>query len=362
MNTDQDLSAIRDEVLQKIGRNLVNFQKIELMLKHLIANGRVSGYMSELKQIQEKKLECVKKKTLGTLVGEFVETTFQSGDSSPEPTSELIEPHFSFSFSVGADADFYESKKRELKSLVDDRNDLIHHLLPRFNTESIDSCLEIRDYLDQQRERLIPEFEYLKSVVESLEEGRKATAAYLASEEGQKDFEIGFLQQSSLVQLLLNVSVQKPRPDGWTFLTTAIQQLRQILPGEIEQLSARWNYQSLPELMVASELFDLAKENLSNGGYRWVYRSKPTLAYSASYRVFQAITDISNKTDNSDGWTPLIAATKHIDSFFAHDWSEVIQHHGCQSLHTFMVESELFEWKPDSENGVDKMYYRLKQS
>lgn len=163
---------MRDEVFQKIGRNLVNFQRIELMLKHLIANGQVSGYMSELKQIQEKKLEGVKKKTLGTLVGEFVETTFQSGDSSPEPTAELKEPYISFSFSVDADADFYESKKRELKTLVDDRNDLIHHLLPRFNTESIDSCLEIRDYLDQQRERLIPEYEYLKSTIESFEEKR----------------------------------------------------------------------------------------------------------------------------------------------------------------------------------------------
>lgn len=362
MDNDQDLTTIRDEVFQKIGRNLVNFQRIELMLKHLIANGQVSGHMSEFKKIQEKKIEGVKKKTLGTLVGEFVETTFQSGDTSPESTAELKEPYISFSFSVGADTDFYESKKRELKSLVDDRNDLIHHLLPRFNTESIDSCLEIRDYLDQQRERLIPEFEYLKSVIESLEEEIKACAAYWDSEEGQKDFEIGFLQQSSMVQLLLNVSVQKPRPDGWTFLTTAIQQLRQILPGEIEQLSTRWNYQSLPELMVASEFFDLAKENLSNGGYRWVYRSKPTLAYSASYRVFQAITDISNKTDNSDGWTPLVAATKHIDSFFAHDWSEVIQHHGCQSLHAYMVESDLFEWQTGKGDGVDNICYRLKQS
>ncbi len=359
MNTDQDLSTIRDEVFQKIGRNIVNFQRIELMLKHLITNGQVSGYMSELKQIQEKKLEGVKKKTLGTLVGDFVETTFQSGDSSPEPSAEINEPHLSFSFSQEADADFYERKKRELKSLVDDRNDLIHHLLPRFNIESIDSCLEIRDYLDQQRERLIPEYEYLKSTIESLEELRKATSAYLASEEGQKDFEIGFLRQSSIVQLLLNVSVQKPRPDGWTFLTTAIQQIRQILPSEIEQLSTRWGYQSLPELMVASEFFDLAKENLSNGGYRWVYRSKPALAYAASYRLFQAITDTANKTDE---WTSLVATTQHIKTSYSQELSEVTEKHGCQSLYDLMVESDHFDWQVGNGDGVDKMYYRLKQS
>lgn len=359
MNTDQDLSAIRDEVFQKIGRNLVNFQRIELMLKYLIANGQVSGYMSELKQIQEKKLEGVKKKTLGTLVGEFVETTFQSSDTSTDTTAELKEPYIYFSFSVEADADFYGSKKRELKALVDDRNDLIHHLLPRFNTESIDSCLEIRDYLDQQRERLIPEYEYLKSTIESFEELKKAHAEYFASEEGQKDFELSFLQQSSIVQLLLNVSVQKNRSDGWTFLTTAMQQIRQILPGEIEQLSTRWGYQSLPELMVASEFFDLAKENLSNGGYRWMYRSKPTLAYATSYRLFQAITDTANKTDE---WTSLVATTQQIETSYSQELSEVTEKHGCQSLYDFMVESDYFEWQVGNGDEVDKMYYRLKQS
>jgi hypothetical protein len=110
MNTNQDLSAIRDEVLQKIGRNLVNFQKIELMLKHLIANGQVSGYRNEFQKNQEKKVIDTRKKTLGTLVGEFVETTFQSNNSLSEPTAEHTEPYISFSFSVEADADSYESK------------------------------------------------------------------------------------------------------------------------------------------------------------------------------------------------------------------------------------------------------------
>jgi hypothetical protein len=362
MNTNQDLSGIRDEVFQKIGRNLVNFQKIELMLKHLIANGQVSGYMSEFQKNQKKKVADTRKKTLGTLVGEFIETTFQSTNSSPEPTAERTEPYISFLFSVEADGDFYESKKRELKSLVDDRNDLIHHLLPRFNPESLDSCLEIRDYLDQQRERLIPEYEYLKSVIESFEEIRKAQAAFLSSDEGKKAFELGFLQQSSIVQLLLNVAVQKPRPDGWTFLSVAIQQIRQILPGEMEQLENRWGYQTLPDLMEASEYFDITKEELNNGGYRWAYRSKPALAYAASYRLIQAITDITNKTGKTDDWTSLVATAKHIESSCSSELSEVTEKLGYQSLYNFMVESDLFEWRTGKGDGVHNICYRLKQS
>lgn len=362
MNTDQNLLAIRDEVFQKIGRNLVNFQKIELMLKDLIANGQVSGYLSEFPKNQQKKVADTRKKTLGTLVNEFVETAFQSTNSSPEPSSERNELYISLSFSVKADADFYDSKKRELKSLVDDRNNLIHHLLPRFNPESIDSCLEIRDYLDQQRKQLIPQYEYLKSFIESLEEGIKAHAAYLTSEECRKDFEISILQQSPIVQLLLNVSVQKPRPDGWAFLTTAIQQIRQILPGEMEQLKNRWSYQTLPDLMEASGYFDINKEELSNGGYRWVYRSKPALAYAASYRIIQAITDTANKTGKVDGWTLLVTTAQHIETSCSQEFSEVTQKHGYQSLHDFMIESDLFEWQTGKGGGGDKIYYRLKQS
>jgi hypothetical protein len=362
MDNDKDLSAIKDEVFQKIGRNLVNFQIIELMLKHLIGHGRVAGYMSELKQIHEKKIEGVKKKTLGTLVSEFVETTFQSSVTSPEPTAELKEPYMSFSFSVEADNEFYENKKRELKSLVDDRNQLIHHLLPRFNPESLDSCLEIRDYLDQQRERLIPEYEYLKSTFESFEEIKKAHAAFLSSDEGKKAFELGFLQQSSIVQLLLNVSVQKPRPDGWTFLSVAIQQIRQILPCEMEQLNNRWGYHTLPDLMEASGYFDITKEELSHGSYRWVYRSKPALAYAASYRLIQLITDTANKTGKTDDWTSLAATAQQIEISCSQELSEVTEKHGCQSLYHFMVESDLFEWQTGKVDDVDNICYRLKQS
>jgi len=364
MNTNQDLSAIRDEVFQKIGRNLVNFQKIELMLKHLIANGQVSGYINEFPKSQKKKVADTRKKTLGTLVGEFVETAFQSPNSSPEPTAERIEPYISFSFSVEADGDFYESKKRGLKALVDARNDLIHHLLPRFNPESLNSCLEIRDYLDQQRERLIPEYEYLKSIIESFEEIKKEYTAFLSSAEGKKAFELGFLQQSSIVQLLLNVAVQKPRPDGWTFLSVAIQQIRQILPSEMEQLENRWGYQTLPDLMEASEYFDIIKEELNNGGYRWAYRSKPALAYAASYRLIQAITDTANKTGKTDDWTSLVATAKQIDASYSNELSEVTEKLGYQSLYNFMVESDLFEWQTGKGDGdgVHNICYRLKQS
>jgi len=274
MESELRLVKVRDEVFRKIGINLLNFQKIELMLKYLTTNGRMSGTMSEFKANQERRATEVHKQTMGNLVGQFVENTFSKPEDSSQSAAELKEPYISFSFSVDADPDYCESKKQTLKSLVDDRNDLIHHLLPRFNPDSIDSCVEIEQYLDQQREKLIPEYDHLKSLLENFEKAKKIHIDFLSSEEGIKQFELSFLRQSPIVELLLNISAQQQRSDGWTLLSVAGKQIHLILPEEIGQLKTAWGYKTLKEFMLASQLFDIIEEPTKKGGIRVLYRPK----------------------------------------------------------------------------------------
>ncbi|TAK64906.1 hypothetical protein [Methylobacter sp.] len=361
MDSELDLIKMRDEVLRKIGRNLLNFQKIELMLKHLITNGRMSGPMSEFKENQERRAAVVHKQTMGNLVGQFIENTFSEHDNSSQSTAELKEPYFSFSFTVDADADFYESKRQALKSLVDDRNDLIHHLLPRFNPESIDSCLEIEQYLDQQRERLIPEYDHLKSLIESFEEAKKIHADFLNSEEGIKQFKLSFLQQSPIVALLLNISTQQSRSDGWTLLSVTGPQIRRILPGELEQLKHKWEYKTLKELMLVSEFFEIIEEPTEKGGIRVLYRPKPELAYSAFNRLLNSLLDTSNRTARADGWTLLSTAIQQIEQTLAEDFALVKETYECESLKRLILESELFDFFEELSNR-DTIYelYRPK--
>lgn len=354
MESELDLTKIRDEVFKKIGRNLVNFQKIERMLKYLILNGRMSGYMSELKENNGRREAAVRKQTMGNLVEQLIENIHSEPDDSLQSTIEPKEPYLSFSFTVNSDPDFYASKKRALKSLVNDRNDLVHHLLPRFNPDSIDSCLEIEQYLDQQRERLIPEYEHLKSLIENLNEARKVTADFLNSEEGIKQFELSFLQQSPLFQLLLNISIQQPRSDGWTLLHVAGPQIRRILPGEMEQLKNQFGYKTLKELMLASELFDIVDEPTEKGGIRVLYRPKPELAYSASNRVLSSLLDTSNRAARTDGWTLLSTASQRIEETLAEDFALVKERHGHESLKGLILESDLFDVIEEQDDKNNK--------
>lgn len=359
MESELDLIKMRDEVCRKIGRNLLNFQKIELMLKYLITNGRMSGHMSEFKENQERRAAAVHKQTMGNLVGQFVDNTFLGVDGFPRPPTEPKEPYVSFSFTVNADNDFYESKRQALKSLVDDRNDLIHHLLPRFNPDSIESCLEIEQYLDQQRERLIPEYDHLNSLIESL----KSYTDFFNSEEGKKQIDLSILQQSPLVELLLNISIQQARSDGWTLLSLAGPQIRRILPGEIEQLKTKWGYKTLKELLLASEYFEILEEPTGKGGVRVLYRAKPELAYAALNRLLNSLLETSNRTARADGWTLLSIASHQIEQSFAEDLMLVKEKWGYDSLKGLILESDQFDIIEEQDNnGNANEFYRLKTS
>jgi hypothetical protein len=64
-------------MMRKIGRNLLNFQQLENLLKFLVTHGEISGYASQLKLKQLKRSEAVGKQTLGKVAGQFFEQIFQ---------------------------------------------------------------------------------------------------------------------------------------------------------------------------------------------------------------------------------------------------------------------------------------------
>lgn len=65
------LETAKNEMMQKIGRNLLNFQQLEKTLKLLVIHGEISGNPSNWKKIQLKRSQGVGKKTLGMVAGQF---------------------------------------------------------------------------------------------------------------------------------------------------------------------------------------------------------------------------------------------------------------------------------------------------
>ena len=189
MTSHTDLDEARNEVLRKVGRNVVNFQKIEAMLKHLLVHGNVKGCASDLQRLQAQSAASLAKQPMGKLADAFVKSTYSRRASSDVGPEDLTEAWFSSSLQVESDRDFAKEKKRALKVVVEERNKLIHQMLAQFNASSLDSCKKLSAELDEQNARIIPEYKFFQSLVGALTDAQKELIRYLASEDWGKKTE-----------------------------------------------------------------------------------------------------------------------------------------------------------------------------
>ncbi len=252
------------------------FQQLEYLLKHIVLNGNISGYVGDFHAKRAKQVATVSTQTLGKLVSQYIDDIHASPETEDEEFDDNDEAHISFKFRIKSDSAHFETKRAALSRLVNERNELVHHLLPHFIPSSPDSCQEIARKLDAQSETVRQEIKNLSEIVNSLDEGKKQLLAFLNSEDGKSHLELQFIKGSRLVVLLREISEQVQRDDGWTLLSIAGQLVKQHVPEEISRLKPNYGHKTLKSLIVASEVFDVREEHTQNGGVRVLYRSKET--------------------------------------------------------------------------------------
>lgn len=266
-----DLKPSQDEVLRRVGRNLLLFQQIEGFLKFLLASHKASGTPENFNERQQKQVETINKTMLGHLVEKYGNEVLQdAGEKVPDedrPTG-----WFSFSFQVSGDAEFIEIMRRDLKLMTDERNDLVHGFLLRWRPDSPEKMAETLLYLDTQREKVLPMHEHLRNTVNHIQESRKLLLQFMESEEYQKQSELMWLEASPLVALLRDVAIQYHRKDGWTYLSQAGDLAAKELPEELKLLKERYGFKTLKRLLLACETFDVFDEPLSDECFRTLYR------------------------------------------------------------------------------------------
>lgn len=269
-----DRTPTSDEVLRRVGRNLVIFQQIEQFLKLLLANHKNAGTPANYAANLQKQNECVNKKMLGQLVEKFgTEVLQDTGTEAPE--EERPDNWFAFSFRVSGDTEFIETMSRDLKLMTDERNDLVHHFLPRWQPGNDDVLHEALAYLDAQREKVQPMHEHLRNTVMHLHESAKVLSDFIASPDYENQAELMWLQASPLIRLFCDVATQYHRNDGWTYLAQAGDLAAKELPDDVNVLEERYGFKTLKKLLVASEMFEIFDEPLANGALRTLYKVRP---------------------------------------------------------------------------------------
>jgi hypothetical protein len=167
MTTSPDTIAARDSALRKIGRNLANFQKLEAMLKFVHTRSRFSSTASGARENFKRHATDVR----GTGFGELVERTPKvlSGQNDEPPDGDHL-PWISVSISSSEfSADVLRDWRREMRRVVEDRNQLVHHMLANFDPDSLDACSRLGAELDAQHERTMQVFGRVKSFLSTVQ-------------------------------------------------------------------------------------------------------------------------------------------------------------------------------------------------
>ncbi|HEV8366909.1 MAG TPA: hypothetical protein VGQ39_03070 [Pyrinomonadaceae bacterium] len=109
---ESNANELRDIAFRKIGRNMVNFQRFERMLKLAIVQSDVRGYASKLAQVHRQKTKDTKRKPLGWLVEEFFKTLYSNELSDEGEPNELDEVWMEIFFRIDEDKDSIRNRKR----------------------------------------------------------------------------------------------------------------------------------------------------------------------------------------------------------------------------------------------------------
>lgn len=169
----------RNEAFRRLGRNVYLFQLIEAALKELVVNANFSGPANQLEKVIATRTKKVSRRSLGNLADDFVQAAYGDKQPTQSAPADVQEPWISFSYKVDSAPELVRKRKKELLLLVGERNKLIHQLLSDVYPHSTEKWLKLGLHLDDQRERLLVEFENLRSLLRELNQGRQEIATTL---------------------------------------------------------------------------------------------------------------------------------------------------------------------------------------
>ncbi|MCA2506750.1 MAG: hypothetical protein IM550_05540 [Microcystis sp. M54BS1] len=176
-----DIEVVRTEALRKLGRNIVNFSKIEDILKYLLSVTQIQGLSTSTRNQFVDNHERFRKHTLGKLVQKLHDTVLVD-DIQSEAQLDSSELGMSLSFKVSySDSDFLTAQKQALSIIVLERNKLIHQDLALLDTSSIEDYYKLISLLDEQNPRLLAHLEELGWMLTSFIEGLKDLQSFIKS-------------------------------------------------------------------------------------------------------------------------------------------------------------------------------------
>jgi hypothetical protein len=278
--TDPELQTAYDEVLRKIGRNLIMFQKAEYCIKGLVAMGSFRLAPSDGPKTFKDVIEGMKE-TMGGLKNQLFEKHYYAVEEPKPPIKESTDPD-----EVSVQTTFTRQlpdlglRRAAIDNMVAERNKLVHNLLPELEPRSLDSCAAVALMLDRQRKKFLPELEWLQDQFQETHEQIMEMLDFINSEEGKELMRTSEIQQSPAISKLASLAGATTDPEGWISVRDAYLQLNEDEQSDITRLRKYYNLTSLSSFIAASRMFEVRSERSGNRPGRYLFRLMRSAAVS----------------------------------------------------------------------------------
>jgi hypothetical protein len=247
------------------------FQCFEVILKQFWIDAYVSGPLQEIEANIEKRRKEIGTDTFGAVLSLFKKQVLTYDEEEPEiELKEEGDIGYSHSYKLKDDDG---SLYKALDEVRKQRNEFVHHLLPRFGINLEENAEEVIQYLDRQNEEILPTYRMLCRLGIQMQEDMRASGRainqYRNSDDHKKD--LHFFHICERMQQIID---EKARADGWCSIAIAAQSLKQEFPDAVNMLKECTKCKTMKEALIALG-FEVKEEATSKGGVRELCRNKP---------------------------------------------------------------------------------------
>lgn len=256
-----------------MGRCLLRLQQYERLMKAMLSHHELGGPMEELDAQRAARVEKFSDKSLGTLVKALFERyVVVEGTEKPVLDDAKI-PIDRISMSFQFHMEMAEERRAEVRAAIDDlvlmRNELVHHLIERFDVWTDQGCVAAVEHLNQSYERIDRHFEELRQWAQSMDDARAHAATFAQSEvfldmvlngiapDGTFDW-----PQTGIVRVLREAANARAAVEGWVKLDEATAWLAEHHPDQVPQ---KYHCGSWPQVLSESKSFRLENRRAEDG-------------------------------------------------------------------------------------------------
>jgi hypothetical protein len=165
----------KDAALHTLGRTIVNFQRLELLLKHLAQFAPVEGPIHTIDMQLKTRKEKADRFTLGAAITAWLDV-LDGKVGKPVTTNDIFAITMKSRVCFNIDAALQEAHAAGLKALLEERNSIIHGELAQFPWDSDVDCRELATYLENLNEAIKQHMDFLEPIVAALTRVNSGTA------------------------------------------------------------------------------------------------------------------------------------------------------------------------------------------